>query len=245
MEVNLGVHVVAGLKVFFDGLDAVGGHDDILLAFVESEDVEQAFEVVDAVLYSGHNAVAEKVVEAVGVELGRDDLGEERGTGFFLDDIYDFIGEGSVVATEDLIDPAGGFEDDALGPGFVVDAHETFKEVAEGTVADVMEEGGAAGGEAHVGWNGMFASELIEDAGGDMHGSDGMTEPGVFGTVIGEICETHLSNVAETLHFGGINELHEGHVFGRVFIQSYQVMDGVTVKLVSDQEGPRGRVGVL
>jgi hypothetical protein len=50
-----------------------------------------------------------------------------------------------------------------------------------------------------------------------------------------QVCEPHLPDVAQPLHFRRINQVHQGVIFGRIFVEGDQVVNGITVEFISNQ----------
>jgi hypothetical protein len=92
VQVDLTIHVVAGLDIFFDGDGATGGDDDPVAVGRDAEHVGEAVEVEDAVFDAGHQAVAKQVVDAVDIELAADERAEVAGLGHAVQDRFDVGG---------------------------------------------------------------------------------------------------------------------------------------------------------
>lgn len=234
MEIDLGIHVEATLKIAFDGVDAGSGDHNLAARSIQAQHPNEALQIKHTVFHAGHVTVAQEVIEAVSVELAGDNLAEVEGVASALDDSDDFLGQAGAMADEDPIEAALRIEKHAAGPLLVVDHGKLFEDMAEGPMADIVEKGSTADSEGLLGGNFGGAGEMIQDTGSGPHHAQAMGEAGMFGARIGHGGQAELTDPTQTLDFGGVDELHESPVVLTVTIEGDEIVDGVAVEFFVD-----------
>ena len=151
-----------------------------------------------------------------------------------VDERRDALRHRGVELFEGLVNAGRRIEDDALGPHFVLRraGQDVLEEVREGAVADVVEHRGGERVAGAVGRELLPVRELAVDGAEARHqelhdegGAERVGEAGVLGAGERERRHAELSNSAEALHLGGVDEALDDALF--VGFERDESMDGI------------------
>ena len=78
MKIHLPVHIIPGLQIVLDRVNSASRNVQTVSGLVDLDRFYYPLEIVNAVLRTGHQAVAKQVIHPVNVELRRDQLGESE-----------------------------------------------------------------------------------------------------------------------------------------------------------------------
>ena len=193
--------MVARDEVALDRL--VGACIDQQSAAVGTQHDEDAFDVVAAHLRAGHVGVAQEVVEPVGIHLARDDVAAEPGGGA-ANEVDNTLRQGRVYLPENLVRLTLRMQQQLRREVFMVEAEDTLHDMAEGGVADVVQERRCYGRNAVERLH--LIAEGVADAAGHMCHPHRVGKTGMLGAMKDEVCQSELPHGAEPLHLGGVDE---------------------------------------
>ena len=146
VEIDVAIHVITRLQVGLDGAETLGGDGQAGTGFIHDQGVKKPTQVEGAVMASGHEIVAEEIIESIGVELAGEHVREKSPIGFAGQKARDHFGERAVVFGQDSMHVALRVLDDPGGLGFVVDIADALEDMAQGAVTEIVQEcGGEAG----------------------------------------------------------------------------------------------------
>ena len=218
VEVDLPIHEAARDDEFLDAVDALLVDDKFVVGDIEH--VDDAVGADDALADAGEEAVAGEVVEAVDIELRRDELMEEMFVVGVVEDGDSGVELMAVVVVDAL--------HKLFGEGLMLDiGDDTFGCMGEGAMSDVVKESGEADGE------GLVRSDVdafdLEDIDGAVHQiecAEGVAETGVGGARVDHFGEAQLSDTTETLE-----ERVRDNVEDKIILDGEETIDRVVDNL--------------
>src|SRR5690606_36000884 len=148
VKVDLPIHIIPCLQIIFDGVYAACRNEKTVVFLVYFQRFKDPFQVEDAVFDPSHQRIAEQVIHAVCVELGRHDLAERERTKIAANDGRNAAGKFGVEFAESPADGGLFAFDGSDGEILVMKSDNRFDHVRESPVADVVQKSCASNGDA-------------------------------------------------------------------------------------------------
>src|SRR6266496_2796686 len=94
----------------------------------------------------------------------------------------------------------------ADSPLFMMKTKNSFHRMGKGAVTDIVEKSGGLGGRSIFGADLVALTQAIENAGHQMQRAQAVSEPRMFGALIGTKAQTELLNAPQTLELRCIDQ---------------------------------------
>src|SRR6266536_4254956 len=117
----------------------------------------------------------------------------------------------------------------ADSPLFMMKTKNSFHRMGKGAVTDIVEKSGGLGGRSIFGADLVALTQAIENAGHQMQRAQAVSEPRMFGALIGIKAETELLDAPQTLELRCIDQTdHQSSVVCDQ-IQTNDVVDRIAI----------------
>ena len=147
---------------------------------------------------------------------------------------------------QQAVDFAVAVHDDALGEQLVIDAADPLEDVAEGAVAQVVQQGGDEADRFLLGVDGEGGPQLVQDPPGRLHHAQAVAVAAVVGAGVGEAGQAELADAAQPLELGGVEQAEQQRVRRPLRAEGDHVVDRVADDLFGHNrcQGPGGTAGL-
>ena len=222
------VHQVAHHQVVLHRHQALGVHCQLAVGG-EGERGQDPLQIQLAVAGAGAVAVAQEIVEPVAVQLAAHQGGDgAAGMTPMLQQFRHLAGQAGPFGLQP-VPQLRMVTDQSAGPAFVPQAEHLLAGVAEGAMADVMQQGGRIEGAALRGQFRSQPHQVVQGEAGDVQHAEAVGEAAGLGPLEGQVGGAQLADAPQPLEGRGVDQVDHQRLGGVVVIEPDRPMQGVVV----------------